>query len=216
LFFQAYITTQDLPGTATGFFPTPHQVCTPYFNQIQRCDHCKMAADLADGYVQTSEYSPFTKLPEDVDGFIEVETLVDIHKYLSTSEKSDDIDLAAWVKEHYLQGPLVEIGRPIRDTEGFQKLDRAYRRTRQLTGKAQDKWPFFNKNWKKMPSNVVKSAVHAANGTNLPVVRGEVRDTPKSNGFDGQHGKSCVQGSALQQLTTPRPHFTYIGDAENS
>ena len=175
-----------------------------------------MAADLTDGHVQASEYLSFTKLPEDVDGFIDVNTLVDIHKYLSTSEKSDDITLAAWVKEHYLQGPLVEIGRPIRGAEGFQNLDRAYRRTRQLTGKAQDKWPFFDKNWKKMSSTVVKSAVHAANDTNLPVAYGEVRDTPASNGFDSQHGRSCLQGSALQQLTNPRPHFTNIGGTDIS
>ena len=148
-----------------------------------------MAADPVDVNVPTSANASFTELPEDIDGFIDVETLVDIHKYLSASEKSDDVALAAWVKKHYLHEPLNEIGRPIRDAEGFRNLDRAYRRTRQLTGKAQDKWPFFDKNWKKMSSTVVKNAVHAANGTNLPTVDSEVRDSPMSIAFDGQHGR---------------------------
>lgn len=132
------------------------------------------------------------KLPEHVDGFIDVEILVDIHKSLSESEKNDDVALAAWVKQNYLQEPLDETGRLIRDAEGFVNLDKAYRRVRQLTGKAQDKWPFFDKNWKKMSSTVVKNAIlgDAAIGMIRSEIDSQVRDTLTSNGFDGQLGRT--------------------------
>lgn len=149
-----------------------------------------MTSDLINGRVPPVENSPYMRLPEHVDGFVDVQTLVDIHKYLIESENNDDIALAAWIKKHYLQEPLIEEGRQIRDTEGFVKLDAAYRRTRQLTGKAQDKWPFFDRSWKKMSSTVVKNLVlgDAAIGTDCRATNNEARVLPMSVGFDGQHG----------------------------
>ncbi|KZM28820.1 uncharacterized protein EKO05_0008567 [Ascochyta rabiei] len=148
--------------------------------------------------------APSKKLPEHVDGFIEVQTLIDIHKYLGESEKSDDISLAAWIRERYLYEPISEEARQIRDVEGFAKLDAAYRRVRLLTGKAQDKWPFFYRNWKKMSSIVVKNVVlgDAAMSTNVPVTKGGVGDSSTSNGFVGQ------RDSALYEPKLQVPFFT--------
>lgn len=130
------------------------------------------------------------QLPEHVDGFIDVEILVDIHECLSESKFDDDRALGVWVKANYLQEPL-QTAHPIRDAEGFVNLDKAYRRARQLTGKAQDKWPFLNKDWKKMSSIVIKNAIlgDAAMGTVRSETSGGVRDTPMSNGLGGQHGR---------------------------
>lgn len=133
------------------------------------------------------------KLPEHVEGFIDLQILVDIHKCLSESKADDDRTLAAWVKSNYLQEPLSlleEVARPIRDSEGFVNLDKAYRRARQLTGKAQDKWPFFNRNLKKLSSTLVKNAIlgDAAMGAVRSEGR-EVWDTPTSNGFEDYRGR---------------------------
>lgn len=138
------------------------------------------------------------KPPEHVDGFVELGTLVDIHKCLSESGNKNDIDLATWVKSQYLQEPLEDIGRFIRDSEGFTKLDAAYRRVRHLTGKAQDTWPFYDRNWKKMSSIVIKKIIHnkVTTGTSGLVTNGEVRESAKSNGFDGQHSAPHTQLSS--------------------
>lgn len=96
-------------------------------------------------------------LPKHVDGFIDLKTLTNIHRYLSQSEMDDDLTLAAWVKQNYLYEPILEEGRFIRTTEGFSKLDRAYQRVRSLTNKAQDKWPFFDRAWKEMSTTTVKN-----------------------------------------------------------
>lgn len=156
-----------------------------------------MTSHFTNYHTVSGAVSSFVKPHGHVDGFVDVGTLVDIQKCLSESEKSDDIALARWVKEHYLQEPLFEAGRQIRDTEGFVKLDTAYRRVRQLTGKAQDKWPFFDRTWKKLSSTVVKNAIFgkAAMGTTHLVSNGESRGSPMNNSFDGQHGEFRVPDS---------------------
>jgi hypothetical protein len=153
-----------------------------------------MTGSVPNGYFTSSSDSLFMKLPEHIKGFVDTQTLRDIHECLSQSEQDDDIALAVWVKGHYLQEPLVEEGRPILNTEGFVKLDTAYRRVRQLTGKAQDKWPFFDRSWKKMSSTAVKNLVlgDAAMNANHPVANGKIHDSPMSNGVDSQHGRSCI------------------------
>ncbi len=97
------------------------------------------------------------ELPEHVYGFIDLKTLADIHRYLAESEMEDDILLARWVLENYLFESTGQVGGTIRTTEEFSQLDRAYRRVRSLTNKAQDKWPFFDKNWKEMSSITVRN-----------------------------------------------------------
>ncbi|KAJ5035264.1 hypothetical protein J3E74DRAFT_455841 [Bipolaris maydis] len=52
---------------------------------------------------------------------------------------------------------LADIHRYLRETQGFAQLDRAYRRVRSLTNKAQDKWPFFDRNFKEMSSATVRN-----------------------------------------------------------
>lgn len=164
-----------------------------------------MATDFANGHIPPDLADPSINHPEHVNGFVDMNTLVDIQRYLGQSEKSDDSDLATWIKDQYLQEPLLEIGRPIRDTEGFVKLDAAYRRVRQLTGKAQDEWPFFDKNWKKMTSTAVKSIVlgDAAMGTNCSVTTSGFRDSPMSNGSISQNGMPYLQ-SVVNLLTLAR------------
>lgn len=148
-----------------------------------------MAGGLPKDHTTSNENTSFTKLPEYLNGYIDLITLVSIYKCLCESEKSDDITLAVWIKQNYLQEPLIENLRLIRDSEGFAKLDKAYRRVRQLTGKAQDKWPFFDQNWKKMSSNVVKNAILGDTVTKTPLSdnKGQVHNTPTSGVLEGQH-----------------------------
>lgn len=148
-----------------------------------------MASNLSNGEIPPDGAFPATKVLELVDGYIDMEILDDIHMSLRQSEKGDDIALAAWIKQSYLQEPLNEIGRPIRNAEGYANLDKAYRRVRQLTGKAKDKWPFFDRTWKKLSSTVVKNAILGNNPTDTPH-SGRLHDTPAHNGFEGQLGKS--------------------------
>lgn len=106
------------------------------------------------------------KLPETVEGFIDLQTLGKIHDALCMSEEQDDLELATWIKANYLFEPIAENedGRPIRSREGFQFLDKAYKRVRMLTNRAQDKWPFFDRTWKKMTaSSVLQAALGEAN-----------------------------------------------------
>ncbi|KAJ4320510.1 hypothetical protein N0V94_003373 [Neodidymelliopsis sp. IMI 364377] len=156
-----------------------------------------MTENVSNRYLTPSSGSPFMKLPEHTKGFVDTQTLKDIHECLSQSEQGDDIALAAWLKEHYLQEPLIEEGRPIRNTEGFVKLDTAYRRVRQLTGKAQDKWPFFDRSWKKMSSTAIKKLAleDTAMDMNHPVANGKIHDSPMCNGVDSQHAPDASSAS---------------------
>jgi hypothetical protein len=137
-----------------------------------------MAPSAITPYNPSSNDPPFMALPEHVEGIIDVRTLADIHRFLSQSEIDDDQHLAKWVEKEYLFEPLLDEGRQIRTTEGFARLDKAYRRVRQLTGKAQDKWPFFDRNWKTMPSAVVKNL---SLGEHFAAVNASDLDTPDGN-----------------------------------
>lgn len=111
-------------------------------------------------------------LPEEVIGHIDLRTLTDIHRYLCESELQEDIELAAWMWENYLDG--LQNGSStaeIRTAQAFGKLDRAYRRVRSLTNKAQDKWPFFDRNFKEMSSATVRNNARgeAAPGIMYPI-----------------------------------------------
>jgi hypothetical protein len=59
---------------------------------------------------------------------------------------NDDKDLASWIKANYLphdfDGVIEDGGVAIKNTEGFAKLYNAYKRVRNLTNRAQDKWPY--------------------------------------------------------------------------
>jgi hypothetical protein len=134
-------------------------------------------------YMSASNNAPIMMLPTHVDGIIDLKTLTDIHRYLCQSELDDDQELGAWVKENYLYEPMLEPGRKIQTTEGFSKLDRAYRRVRSLTNKAQDKWPFFDRAWKAMPSMTVKNNARgeAAPGVSFPGMNVDAERSPISN-----------------------------------
>ncbi|KAF1844628.1 uncharacterized protein K460DRAFT_335547 [Cucurbitaria berberidis CBS 394.84] len=144
-------------------------------------------------YNPSDNSAPFMVLPEHVFGFVDLKTLADIHQYLRESEAEEDIILANWVKDNYLYEPIDQGGRTIRTTEGFQNLDKAYRRVRSLTNKAQDKWPFFDRSWKSMPSATVRNNARgeAAPGVSLLGMNCEPRASRVTNGFDTtKHGDS--------------------------
>jgi hypothetical protein len=129
-------------------------------------------------YNPAAHGAPTTLLPEEVFGLIDVTTLANIHQYLRESEAQDDIDLATWIQENYLFG--VEKGQStaiIRTAQGFAQLDRAYRRVRSLTNKAQDKWPFFDRNFKEMSSATVRNN---ARGESAPGVLYPIDSTQKA------------------------------------
>ncbi|KAJ4398666.1 hypothetical protein N0V91_010021 [Didymella pomorum] len=165
-----------------------------------------MATTFSNGSTSAGIDPNVMKLPEHVDGFIDLEILIDIHKCLSESKFEDDRTLGAWVKANYLQGPInpqKESARPIRNSEGFVNLDKAYRRARTLTGKAQDKWPFLNKDWKKLSSTFIKNAI--LGDVAMSVVRtepsGGVRDTPMSNGLNGHRDTSLQTPQSQTSLS---------------
>jgi hypothetical protein len=113
--------------------------------------------------------NPVTGISHKVEGFVDLETLGKIEKSLNDSADADDISLAAWIKENYLYEPIgkLEDGRSIQNREGFEKLDKAYKRVRLLTNRAQDKWPFFDRHWKKIPANTVRQVTQG-----LPTLHG--------------------------------------------
>lgn len=136
-------------------------------------------------------------LPTHVDGYIDLPTLKDIHRYLTESSSAEDQALAAWIKTHYLYEPTTEPGREIRTTEGFSKLDQAYRRVRSLTNKAKDKWPFFDRNWKTMSNTRVRNNARgeSAPGISLLGMDSMVYDLPATNGHDASQGESLFDRS---------------------
>ncbi|EMD87480.1 hypothetical protein COCHEDRAFT_1145172 [Bipolaris maydis C5] len=145
-------------------------------------------------YNPAAHSTPTTLLPEEVFGYIDVVTLADIHRYLRESEAQDDIDLAAWIQENYLYG--VEKDQPtatIRTAQGFAQLDRAYRRVRSLTNKAQDKWPFFDRNFKEMSSATVRNN---ARGEAAPGVLYPIEKTHKALTAVEQLGASTVSNTS--------------------
>jgi hypothetical protein len=150
-----------------------------------------MSAMASAAYSTSEDNAPFMLLPTHVDGFIDLKTLADIHRFLSQSASEDDLALAAWVKDHYLFEPIHVDGREIRTTEGFSKLDRAYRRVRSLTNKAQDKWPFFDRTWKSMSSTTVRNNARgeAAPGVSLPGLKNAFHNSPTTNGQDARIGE---------------------------
>jgi hypothetical protein len=165
-----------------------------------------MAPSAITQYNPSGGNSPFMALPEHVEGIIDVRTLADIHNFLSQSENDDDQHLAKWVGKEYLYEPLIDEGRQIRTTEGFAKLDKAYRRVRQLTGKAQDKWPFFDRNWKTMPSAVVKNlsideSSPGVSNSDLNALDGDSRvlHAPTDQSSDNHHRK--FPSTTLRKLT---------------
>lgn len=140
-------------------------------------------------------------LPEGVIGFIDIKTLADIHRYLRESATEDDILLAAWVQENYLYESLDQSGRMIRTSEGFSQLDRAYRRVRSLTNKAQDKWPFFDRNWKSMSTATVRNNARGEASPGILYKNGGARGSPLSNSLTLPTGKSPDPDTKDTRLT---------------
>ncbi|KAH7412126.1 hypothetical protein DE146DRAFT_784710 [Phaeosphaeria sp. MPI-PUGE-AT-0046c] len=131
----------------------------------------------------SSDSNPLATMPPaTMEGIIDIKILANIHYYLNQSSLADDLALAAWVKEHYLKEPKNIEGRDIRTAEGFYHLDRAYRRVRSLTNKAQDKWPFFDSNWKKMTSTTVRNNARSADapGVSLSGMTNATHDSAMS------------------------------------
>lgn len=134
-------------------------------------------------------------LPEEVYGFVDLRTLSDIYRCLCESAAEDDIDLAAWVKEHYLYEPIDHDGRSIRTSEAFSQLDRAYRRVRSLTNKAQDKWPFFDRYWKTMPTAIVRNNSRGEAAPGILFRNSGIQEAFLTSHDAEQHSKSVAQSS---------------------
>ncbi|KAL5399776.1 hypothetical protein PMIN02_000310 [Paraphaeosphaeria minitans] len=104
----------------------------------------------------TNNMSATTMDMAPVAGMVDLPTLAKMCDVLSTSHDDDDRNLAAWIKENYLphdfDGVIEQGGSAIKGAEGFSKLYNAYKRVRILTNRAQDKWPFFDRRWKRMTS----------------------------------------------------------------
>lgn len=131
-----------------------------------------MAPNPSIPYNPADHGAPTTLLPEEVFGHVDVATLTDIHGYLRESEAQDDIELATWIQENYLYDVKKDQSTAtIRTSQGFAQLDRAYRRVRSLTNKAQDKWPFFDRNFKQMSTATVRNNARgeAAPGVLYPI-----------------------------------------------
>jgi hypothetical protein len=153
-----------------------------------------MATSFLNGHTPAGGNPKVMNLPKHVDGFIDLDILVKIHECLSESKSEDDRALGVWVKSNYLQEPMglpEEKARLIRNPEGFANLDKAYRRARTLSGKAQDRWPFLNKDGKKLSSTLIKNAIlgDAAMGVVRTESSGRVPDSPMSNILDGHSGR---------------------------
>lgn len=138
--------------------------------------------------------APDIMIPESVIGFVDLTILADIQRCLRDSENLEDLELADWIKSHYLHEPTNASGRPITTTEGFSQLDRAYRRVRSLTGKAQEKWPFFDRNWKEMAAATVRnnSRGEVAPGVRFPNSGEHTRHkTTNTQAATGKHSVQC-------------------------
>ncbi|KAH7089537.1 hypothetical protein FB567DRAFT_547119 [Paraphoma chrysanthemicola] len=168
-----------------------------------------MTSNAATTYTPSVDGAPSMRLPDHVDGFIDLATLADIHRFLNQSSLDDDKALAAWIQQNYLYHPMNTPGREIRTTEGFSKLDRAYRRVRSLTNKAQDKWPFFDRKWKSMSSTTVRNNARgeAAPGVSLPGMIGATHDSIMTNGHGGHKDDATPDHSSTVSFGASTPGF---------
>ncbi|KAJ4378915.1 hypothetical protein N0V86_005791 [Didymella sp. IMI 355093] len=182
-----------------------------------------MATSFMNEYTPAGGDPKVMNLPEHVDGLIDLDILVKIHECLSESKFEDDRALGVWVKANYMQEPMdlsEEKARLIRNSEGFANLDKAYRRARTLSGKAQDRWPFLNKDGKKLSSTLIKNAIlgDAAMGVVRKESSGGVRDNPMSNILDGHRDNNLrpsrpraslsannLSRHQAQELKSPQP-----------
>ncbi|CAN9353627.1 unnamed protein product [Alternaria sp. RS040] len=154
-------------------------------------------------YDPSDHGEPNSLLPEEVIGHIDLGTLADIHRYLCESELQEDIELAAWMWENYLNGPQNGSSTAeIRTAQAFGKLDRAYRRVRSLTNKAQDKWPFFDRNFKEMSSATVRNN---ARGEAAPGITYPIDGLQRKSHLTGlsSHGSTESNVSSRPELQAP-------------
>ncbi|KAH7073901.1 hypothetical protein BKA63DRAFT_43053 [Paraphoma chrysanthemicola] len=168
-----------------------------------------MTSNAPTTYTPSVDGAPSMRLPDHVDGFIDLATLADIHRFLNQSSLDDDKALAAWIKQNYLYDPVDTPGREIRTTEGFSKLDRAYRRVRSLTNKAQDKWPFFDRKWKSMSSTTVRNNARgeAAPGVSLQGMIGATHDSLMTNGHGGHKDDVTPVHSSFVSFGANKPRL---------
>ncbi|CAI6329310.1 unnamed protein product [Periconia digitata] len=98
---------------------------------------------------------------EHVDGYVDLVILNKIQIVLQDSQETEDQQLGEWIKTNYLRmalHPGYSLS-PINTRQGFRNLDRAYKRVRMLTGRAQDEWPFYYQKFKNNPNAFRKYAL---------------------------------------------------------
>ncbi|KAG9195539.1 hypothetical protein G6011_00660 [Alternaria panax] len=154
-------------------------------------------------YSPADHGAPNSSLPEEVFGHVDLETLANIHRYLCESELQEDIELGTWMWDNYLNGLWNGSSTAeIRTAQAFGKLDRAYRRVRSLTNKAQDKWPFFDRNFKQMSSATVRNN---ARGEAAPGILYPIDGLQRKLHLAGQppNGFTTTNPSSLLELQVP-------------
>ncbi|OAG10908.1 uncharacterized protein CC84DRAFT_1173228 [Paraphaeosphaeria sporulosa] len=152
-----------------------------------------------------------------VAGMVDLPTLAKMYAVLSTSHDDDDKNLAAWIKENYLpqdfDGVIEQGGTAIKGAEGFSKLYNAYKRVRILTNRTQDKWPFFDRRWKRMTSaQVTKMATSddpappSNASAEVPMKSPPVREsTEEGPSMPMAQLQARTSSTALGQATTTQP-----------
>ncbi|KAF2243352.1 hypothetical protein BU26DRAFT_609416 [Trematosphaeria pertusa] len=195
------VTKVDSPVDSNPPKPaTPAPTATPVATPQQHKPATANMAPVKPGKIHPRNHpNPTMTFPDRVEGFVDLETLTKIHSALCESQDPEDRQLASWVKEQYLWEPIENsaAGRPIQTREGFGKLETAYRRVRHLTNRAQDKWPFFDRNWKSMNAAMVRKVAMGELGMASPApqaARG-YQAVSRQNGFVAYH-------AAPEQLTT--------------
>lgn len=197
------VTKVDSPVDSNPPKPaTPAPTATPVATPQQHKPATANMAPVKPGKIHPRNHpNPTMTFPDRVEGFVDLETLTKIHSALCESQDPEDRQLASWVKEQYLWEPIENsaAGRPIQTREGFGKLETAYRRVRHLTNRAQDKWPFFDRNWKSMNAAMVRKVAMGELGMASPApqaARG-YQAVSRQNGFVAYHGTFSSRGDSL-------------------
>ncbi|KAF1961206.1 hypothetical protein CC80DRAFT_589618 [Byssothecium circinans] len=152
------------------------------------------------------------------EGYVELSILTKLCQVLEDSEDPDDHKHGRWIKWQYLGGyDGGEKLRVVRDIEGYQKIDNAYKRVRTLTGKAQHEWPFMTVAFQKLPATKFRSLYHlyAPQTSAAPSAPKSVdQKSASSDSQDAEHGAFNAKEGALSQNSCKTPTGT-IENANN-
>ncbi|KAK3217214.1 hypothetical protein GRF29_1g2305077 [Pseudopithomyces chartarum] len=140
-------------------------------------------------------------------GLVDLETLVKMYEQLLQSHQEEDNELAVFIRMDYLPIGFDENtkgGVPIQGKESFTKLYNAYKRVRNLTGRVQDKWPFFDRKLKAINKNVaIKIAAGEDNSTLFGAPDRSSSDPPSGDDMAGDNPATIVATTAQSKPSVP-------------